>query len=118
MERAMLWLKCAAMHDPVRPVLERPAGIGWEAKQRNVDLVIERPFTGAELLRRMKGWVTADVVQVTNLITQYGKLRVLNERDLIVETQDTEAMEAISRELAQAFGKDVWIEVIQKKRLE
>ncbi len=111
-------MKCAAMHDPVRPVLEKPACIGWEAKQRKVDLVIERPFTGAELLRRMKGWVTADVVQVTNLITQYGKLRVLNERDLIVETQDMEDMQTISRELAKAFGEEVWIEVMQRKRLE
>ena len=118
MERAMLWMKCAAMHDPVRPVQERPAAIGWEAKQRKVDLVIERPFTGAELLRRMNGWVTADVVQVTNLITQYGKLRVLNERDLIVETQNMEDMETISRELARAFGEEVWIEVMQKNRLE
>lgn len=118
MERAMLWMKCAAMHDPVRPVLERPAGIGWEAKQRKVDLIIERPFTGEELLRRMKGWVTADVVEVANLITRYGKLRVLDERDLIVETQDMEAMEAISRELAQVFGEEVWVETIKKKPLE
>ena len=117
MERAILWMKCAAMHDPVRPVLKRPAGIGWEAKQRKVDLVIERPFTGAELLRRMKGWVT-DVVEITNLITQYGKLRVLDERDLIVETQDMEAMETISRELARAFGEEVWIETMEKKRLD
>jgi hypothetical protein len=118
MERAMLWMKCAAMHDPVRPVLERPASIGWEAKQRKVDLVIERPFTGAELLYRMKGWVTADVVEVTNLITRYGKLRVLDERDLIVETQDMEAMETISHELARAFGEEVWVETMEKKHLE
>ena len=118
MQRAMLWMKCAAMHDPVRPVLERPAGIGWEAKQRRVDLVIERPFTGEELLRRMKGWVTADVVEIIDLITRYGKLRVLDERDLIVETQDMETMETISRELAQAFGKEVWIETIQKEILD
>lgn len=118
MERAMLWMKCAAMHDPVRPVLERPACIGWEAKQRKVDLVIERPFTGPELLRRMKGWVTADVLRVTNLIAKNGKLRVLNERDLIVETQNMEDMETISRELAQAFGEEVWIEVMKKKLLD
>ena len=118
MERAMLWMKCAAMHDPVRPVQERPACIGWEAKQRKVDLVIERPFTGAELLRRMKGWVTADVVHVTNLITQHGKLRVLNERDLIVETQNMEDMETISRELVQSFGEEVWVEVMPKKLLD
>jgi hypothetical protein len=106
------------MHDPVRPVLERPAVIGWEAKQRKVDLVIERPFTGEELLGRMKGWVTADVVEVTNLITRYGKLRVLDERDLIVETQDKKAMEAISSELARAFGEEVWVEIMKKRPLE
>ena len=44
MERAMLWFKCAAVHDPVRPVVKKPAVIGLEAKQRQVDLVIERSF--------------------------------------------------------------------------
>ena len=111
-------MKCVAMHDPVRPVLERPASIGWEAKQRKVDLVIERPFTGEELLCRMKGWVTADVVEVTNLIMRYGKLRILDERDLIVETQDMEAMEIMSRELATVFGEEVWVETMEKKRLD
>ena len=48
MERAMLWFKCAAMHDPVRPVIKQPAVIGWEAKQRQIDLVIERSFKGEE----------------------------------------------------------------------
>jgi hypothetical protein len=50
MQRAMLWFKCAAVHDPVRPVVKKPATIGWEAKQRQVDLVIERSFKGDELL--------------------------------------------------------------------
>jgi hypothetical protein len=34
----MLWFKCAAMHDPVRPVIKQAADIGWEAKQRQIDL--------------------------------------------------------------------------------
>jgi hypothetical protein len=50
MERALLWFKCAAVHDPVRPVLKRPAAIGWEAKFRQVDLIIERPPLGADLV--------------------------------------------------------------------
>jgi hypothetical protein len=29
-----------------------------------------------------------------------------------------ETMENISRELAQAFGKEVWVETMEKKRLE
>ena len=54
MERALLWFKCAAVHDPVRPVIKKPAVLGWMAKHRRVDLEIERPLRGEELLRQMK----------------------------------------------------------------
>jgi hypothetical protein len=30
----MLGFKCAAMHDPVRPVIKQAAVIGWEAEKR------------------------------------------------------------------------------------
>ena len=46
MVRAKLWFRCAAMHDQVTPVIVQPALIGWEAKQRRVDLHIERAFSG------------------------------------------------------------------------
>ena len=118
MERALLWMTCAAMHDPVRPVLKRPAAIGWEANNRKVDLVIERAFKGEELLLRMKGWVTADVVKIANLIKEYGKLRVLDETNLVVETKDKDAMETLSRELSSAFAKEVWLELVAKPLLE
>jgi hypothetical protein len=118
MERALLWMKCAAMHDPVRPVLKRAAAIGWEAKHRRVELVIERAFKGEELLLRMKGWVTADVAGITHLIKQHGKLRVLDETDLVVETKDKEAMEALSEILSSAFGQEVWLEPVERPRLE
>ena len=39
MIRAKLWFRCTAMHDPVTPVIVRPAVIGWEAKRRNADTV-------------------------------------------------------------------------------
>jgi hypothetical protein len=41
MQRAMVWFNCAALHDPVRPVIKQAAIIGWEAKQRQIDLVVE-----------------------------------------------------------------------------
>jgi len=115
MERAFVWFKCAAVHDPVRPVLRAPAVIGWQAKQRRVDLTIERGFTGEELLRRMNGWVTADVFSAIDIIGRHGRLKVLDEGDLVVETPDTSAMERLSVELAKAFGPEAWIEVITKK---
>jgi len=117
MERAMLWFKCAAVHDPVRPVAKKPATIGWEAKQRQVDLVIERSFKGEELLSRMKGWVTADVGRVTEIIRQHGKLKILDDYDLVVETRDKPDQEALSQKLSEAFGEEVWLEPIVKKVL-
>ena len=117
MERAMLWFKCAAVHDPVRPVLKKPATIGWEAKQRQVDLVIQRSLKGEELLSRMKGWVTADVYRVTEIIRQHGKLKILDDYDLVVETHDKADLEALSHELSEAFGQEVWIEPIAKSLL-
>ncbi|MGD2096617.1 MAG: hypothetical protein PVG35_03495 [Desulfobacterales bacterium] len=117
MERAMLWFKCAAMHDPVRPVIKQAAVIGWEAKQRQVELVLERSFTGEELLRRMKGWFTVDVHQAIDIIQQHGKLRVLDDVDLVVETHDPEQMAAVSKKLAEVFGEEAWLEPIAKKLL-
>ena len=117
MERAMLWFKCAAMHDPVRPVVKKPAVVGWEAKQRQVDLVIERSFKGDELLSRMKGWVTVDVRQTADIIGQFGKLQILDDYDLVVETQDKADMEALSNKLTEAFGEEAWIEPIPKTLL-
>jgi len=116
-ERAMLWFKCAAMHDPVRPVLKQPAVLGWEAKQRQVDLVIERPFQGEELLRRMKGWVTVDVYQAIDIIQQHGKLKVLDGYDLVVELPNKSELKALSQKLADAFGQEAWLEPITKTLL-
>jgi hypothetical protein len=116
-ERAMLWFKCAAMHDPVRPVIKQAAVIGWKAKQRQVDLVLERSFKGEELLRRMKGWFTVDVHQAIEIIQQHGKLKVLDDVDLVVETHDPDQMAAVSEKLAEAFGEEAWLEPIAKKLL-
>jgi hypothetical protein len=118
MERAIVWFKCAAMHDPVRPVMKKPAVIGWEAKQREVQLVIERAFRGEELLLRMKGWVTADVETAIDILKQYGSLRILNDYDLVLEAQTMADLEKLSGILADVFGEEVWIEPVQKQRLE
>jgi hypothetical protein len=116
-ERAMLWFKCAAVHDPVRPVLKNPAVIGWEAKQRQVDLVIERSFQGEELLRRMKGWFTADVYQVIDIVQQHAKLKILDGYDLVVEATSQSELESLSQKLKEQFGPEVWVEPIPKTLL-
>jgi hypothetical protein len=117
MERALLWFKCAVVHDPVRPVLKRQAAIGWEAKYREIDLVIERPLRGEELLSRMKGWFTIDVKQAAEIIKRHGKLKLLDDYHLVVETESETEINALSEELADAFGQEVGVERLIRKKL-
>lgn len=113
----MLWFKCAAMHDPVRPVIKKQAVIGWQAKNRQVDLVIEGPLKGDELLKRMSGWFTADVHKAIEIFKQFGKLKVLDDVDLVVETENLEQMKSLAKNLAEVFQEEVWIEVMPRKKL-
>jgi hypothetical protein len=115
MVKAKLWFTCAAMHDPVTPVIARPALIGWDAKAREVELQIERGFNGEELVRRMKGWVTVVPEEVIAVIQGHGRLRVLDERDLVVEVETMEDYEQLSQALQDAFGGEVNLELIPKK---
>lgn len=98
------------MHDPVTPVLVRPAVIGWDAKFRQVDLTIERPFKGDELVMRMKGWVTSDVKKVVDVVKKHGILKVLDEKDLIVEMNSDKDYEHLTRDLLENFQDQVDLE--------
>ncbi len=112
MIRSKLWFRCAAMHDPVTPVIVRPAVLGWEARERNVELVIERAFNGEELVLRMKGWVTVDVKEAIEVINGYGIIKVLDERDLVVETETETAFEKLGKALVERFGDQLNLERI------
>ena len=110
MIRAKVWFRCAAMHDPVTPVIVKPAVISWEAKEREVDLTIERAFTGDELVLRMKGWVTVDVREVLDIVRRYGRLKVLDERDLVLEVDSDEEYLRLEEELREHFGDQLNLE--------
>jgi len=112
MIRAKLWFRCAAMHDPVTPVVVKPAVIGWDAKQRQVDLTIERAFNGDELVLRMKGWVTSDVKKVVEVVKKHGYMKVLDDRDLVVETETVDDLESLNRDLLEHFQDQVNLERI------
>ena len=112
MIRAKLWFRCAAMHDPVTPVIVKPAVIGWDAKQRQVDLTIERAFNGDELVLRMKGWVTSDVKKVVEVVKKHGYMKVLDDRDLVVETETEDDLESLNRDLLEHFQDQVNLERI------
>jgi hypothetical protein len=115
MIRAKLWFRCAAMHDPVTPVVARPALIGWEAKERKVELQIERTFNGEELVRRMKGWITVDPSRVIETVNRFGRLQVLDDRELVVEVEKAEDLQNLQKVLKETFGKEVDLEAIVKK---
>jgi len=114
MLRAKLWFRCAAMHDPVTPVVAQPALVGWEAKKRRVDLTIERAFTGEELVKRMKGWVTTDPYKVIEIVKQYGKLKVLDDRELVIEMEKEDNFKELANALLETFGSEVDIEMVKK----
>jgi len=115
MIRAKIWFRCAAMHDPVTPIVLQAAVIGWEAKKRSVGTQIERSFSGEELVRRMKGWITVDPRKVIEVVNQYGTLKVLDDRELVVEAEEAGDLQSLQRVLRETFGNEVEAEAIPKK---
>lgn len=111
MVRAKLWFRCAAMHDPVTPKVVQPALVGWEAKKRRVDLTIERAFSGEELALRMKGWVTTDPRQVVDVVKEFGRLKVLDDRELVIEIEKEEDFDKLQKALSDRFGGEVDVEL-------
>ena len=114
MIRAKLWFRCAVVHDPVTPMVVQPALIGWEAKYRKIDLTIERAFKGDELVRRMKGWITVDPSMVIDIVSKSGRLKVLDDRELVIEMEDLSNFDNLQKSLFDAFGNEIDVELIQK----
>lgn len=114
MVRGKLWFRCAALGDPVTPIQVKPAIIGWEAKMRKVEMTIERSFTGEELLKRMKGWITVDPQKVIELVKEHGVLKVLDDRELVVECERLEDLERLTEALKTKFADEVELEIIKK----
>lgn len=114
MIRAKIWFRCAAMHDPVMPVLVKPAIIGWKGKNRRIDLTIEREFTGEEIVRRMKGWITVDPARSIEVFEKYGRLKCFESGDLVVEVENEADLLALQKEVRAAFGDQCDVEAIPK----
>jgi Trm5-related predicted tRNA methylase len=104
------------MHDPVTPMVAQAARVGWEAKKRRVDLTIERSFSGEELIKRMKGWVTTDPYKVIEVVKPYAKMKVLDDRELVLELEREDDLEKLNLALRESFGGEVDAEMIVKKR--
>jgi len=115
MIRAKIWFRCAAMHDPVTPIVVQPAIIGWEAKKRTVETQIERAFNGEELVQRMKGWITVDPKKVIEVVSRHGRLKVLDERELVVEVEKSEDIQRLQEKMQETFGGEVDVEPVSKR---
>ena len=112
MIRGRIWFRCAGAFNPVTPVIIKPAIIGWKTPQGRdpMNFAIERAFNGEELLRRMKGWVTADVRLVITIVNRHGRLKILDEQDLFVETETEEDFEHLKRDLLDGLREHVALE--------
>ncbi|MFC1834174.1 hypothetical protein ACFL2Q_05495 [Thermodesulfobacteriota bacterium] len=114
MIRAKIWFRCAAMHDPVMPMVVKPAVIGWKGRNREIDFTIEREFTGPELIRRMKGWITVDPRKAVEILERFGRVKCFETGELVVEVEDQTDLAALQNEIESAFGDQCDIEPIPK----
>ncbi len=108
-----VWFKCAAMHDPVCPKIISPCLITWEAKYRDVQVVIERKLKGDELVKRMKGWITIDPNEVIGIVEKYGKFIVNENGELFVELKSSDIYNDFEKELTERFGEEILIEKME-----
>jgi hypothetical protein len=108
--KAKIWFTCAAMFDPVCPKLLTACAITWEAKYREIDLVIERPLKGNELVKKMKGWITVDPEKVINIVENYGKFKINEHGELYVELTDEDCFENLKAELNKHFKDQILFE--------
>ena len=114
MVRGKIWFRCAVVHDPVCPKVVQPSLIGWEAKHRQIDLTIERAFKGNELVSRMKGWITVEPKKVIEVVNLHGRLKVLDDSELVVETETVDDFVAMKTDFKNNFGNEVDLEIIEK----
>ena len=107
MIRLRLFGRCRIYHDPVSPVLKAPAQIGWDAWFRSIDLVTPRRLKGKELLLRTKGWWTVEPSEIVEVVEAHGRLVVGEKGELMVEFEDKNAADALSKGLSKQFGDQV-----------
>ena len=69
-----------------------------------------RALKGDELVLRMKGWVTADVKKVIEVVRKHGFLKVLDDRELVVEMETEDDYENLNNDLLVTFQGQVDLE--------
>ncbi len=63
----------------------------------------------------MKGWVTVEPSKVIEIVRRFGRLKVLDDRELVIEMEHLQSLQDLQKALHDAFGNEVDAELIQKK---
>jgi hypothetical protein len=63
----------------------------------------------------MKGWITVDPKKVIEVVSRYGRLKVLDERELVVEVEKSEDVQKLQEVVQETFGGEVDVEPVPKK---
>jgi hypothetical protein len=63
----------------------------------------------------MKGWVTVDPLKVIEIVLRFGRLKVLDDRELVVEFEKQDDLQGLQEAIHKAFGEEVEVERILKK---
>jgi len=63
----------------------------------------------------MKGWVTVDPSKAIEVVNRFGRLKVLDDRELVIEFNKMEDFQKLQGALDEAFGREVDAELIVKK---
>jgi hypothetical protein len=63
----------------------------------------------------MKGWITVDPRKVVEVVNRYGRLKVLDEKELVVEFEKTEDIQKLQQALQETFGGEVDVEALSKR---
>jgi len=69
--------------------------------------VTPRKLKGMELLMRTRGWWTVDPSEIAPVVEAHGRLTVGEKGELLVEFENQEAAEALSKALSERFGDQV-----------
>jgi len=69
--------------------------------------VTPRKLKGRELLMRTRGWWTVEPSEIAPVVEAHGRLAVGEKGELLVEFENQEAAEALSKALSDRFGDQV-----------
>ena len=63
----------------------------------------------------MKGWVTVDPSKAIEVVNRFGRLKMLDDRELVIEFEKMEGLGHLQKALKDHFGNEVDAKLVSKK---